>query len=110
MAKLIALFCDYCTSVTYVPDLRPSVYVGCKWVSGCDEYENNIKSLCSCQAIFKRKLTAKKLERMIPVITEIYYSPGCKGATLAQRAFHKKLSGRRNIASRALQREDLKTE
>jgi hypothetical protein len=48
--------------------------------------------LKKAQCIVKRKLSAKKLEKLIPAITEIYYSPGCKGAYLAQRAFSTKIA------------------
>jgi hypothetical protein len=65
--------------------------LGCKWFPECANFESNIKSLYRCQAIFKRKLVAKKLERAIPAITEIYYSPGCKGAYLAEKSFVVKL-------------------
>ena len=47
----------------------------------------NIRDLKQCQAIWKRKLIAKKLTRSIYAITEIYYSPGCKGEYIAQRSF-----------------------
>jgi hypothetical protein len=72
-------------------ELKDLDWRGCKWVSGCDEYDYNIKSLRTCQAIFKRKLTARKLEKLIPAIIEIYYSPRCKGEYLAKRAFLEKL-------------------
>src|SRR5690606_36675133 len=80
--------CKNCTSLTDIPIL-PELYdcKGCKWFQECDDFESNINALRSCQAIVKRKLTAKKLERVIPVITEIYYSPGCKGEYLSGRSF-----------------------
>jgi hypothetical protein len=43
------------------------------------------------QAIFRRKLTARKLEKLIPEIIGIYYSPGCKGEFLAEQAFSSRL-------------------
>jgi hypothetical protein len=49
----------------------------------------NIISLCKAQAIVKRKLTARKLERIIPIITEIYYSLGCKVEFIAKNQFEK---------------------
>jgi hypothetical protein len=93
LSNLQKLFCQGCTSLTNIPIIPELKYINCnecKWIRQCDEYEENIKSLRSCQAIFKRKLTARKLEKLLPFITEIYYSPGCKGAYLAYRAFMEK--------------------
>ena len=92
--RLIHLYCSGCTSLTNIPVLPKleELYCdGCKWIKYCDDYNSNIKALHICQAIFKRKLTARKLEKLLPVITEIYYSPGCKGEYLALRAFQEKL-------------------
>ena len=45
-----------------------------------------------CQRIMKRKLMARRLERLTPQILEIYYSPGCKGAYLAEKSFSRNLA------------------
>ena len=93
MPELEILYCRYCTSlasIPVVPKLKTLFCCGCKWIKDCDDYNNNIKSLRTCQSIFRRKLTARKLEKLLPAITEIYYSPGCKGAHLAERAFSAK--------------------
>jgi hypothetical protein len=67
---------------------------GCSWIKQCNNYDRNIQSLRSCQAIFRKKLTARKLERLLPAIIEIYYSPGCKGAYLAEREFQRNMAER----------------
>jgi hypothetical protein len=94
LSELKELYCTDCTALTSIPvlpKLKDLYCRGCKWLKDCDDYNSNIKSLRTCQAIFKRKLTARKLEKLLPVITEIYYSPGCKGEYLALRAFQEKL-------------------
>jgi hypothetical protein len=67
--------------------------MGCPWISRNCSHDKNIEALRTCQAIFKRKLTSRKLEQVIPEITAIYYSPGCKGEHIASRAFSATLSG-----------------
>jgi hypothetical protein len=84
------LFCENCTSLTEVfesPTLKELHCNGCKWIVQCSDYNSNIKSLRTCQAIVKRKLIGRKLDKLIPVITEIYYSPGCKGESIARQSF-----------------------
>ena len=88
--KLTELSCIGCTSLTNLPVMPELKYIDCsycKWVDKCKNFEKNMSALRSCQSIFKRKLTARKLIRMLPAITEIYYSPGCKGAYLAEKSF-----------------------
>jgi len=57
---------------------------GCKWLPS-DDYKDNINSLIKCQRIARNYLKRKKLDRLIPHLIEIYYTPGMKGAY-----FHKK--------------------
>jgi hypothetical protein len=89
MPELRELDCGFCTSLTDIPysSVEEVWYVGCKWFQVCKEFDSNIKSLRSCQAIAKRKLTARKLEKLIPAIVDIYYSPGYKGAYIAEKNF-----------------------
>jgi hypothetical protein len=91
MPKLIVINCNGCTLLTDVHKPITLYCSGCKWISQCEDFESNIRILKHCQTIFKRKLTARKLNHIIPAITEIYYSPGCKGEFIAHRAFLKKL-------------------
>jgi hypothetical protein len=90
LPKLIRLHCsgDQCLTSIHVPSGTDTVgLLGCKWISKCSSFNSNIEALRTCQAIFRRKLTAKKLERILPTITEIYYSPGCKGEAIARKNF-----------------------
>jgi hypothetical protein len=70
-----------------MPMLKELRCNGCSWIKECIAYDKNILALRSCQAIAKRKLTARKLEKLLPAIIEIYYSPGCKGEYLAEQKF-----------------------
>jgi hypothetical protein len=51
-------------------------------------YMTKIKTL---QKFLKKRFLYKKLVSLIPAVTELYYSPGCKGEYLALRAFSEKL-------------------
>ena len=97
LPKLERLCCDQCTILTSVPchndmpDIQEVDCEGCKWIELEKGFEENILSLKRCQAIARRKLTARKLESIIPELVSIYYSPGCKGEFDAKRAFSKKI-------------------
>ena len=98
LPRLQILFCEDCTALTDVPWLESLYCRGCKWIDYRNvEFDSNIRALRICQAIFRRKLIAKKLVRIIPVITEIYYSPGCKGEALALHAFSMRIRGTKYI-------------
>ena len=84
--------CEGCRSLTEIPKDLYANTAKCKWIAGAPNFEMNIQSLRDCQAIFKRKLTARKLDKLIPAITEIYYSPGCKGAYRAYCTFSHSLN------------------
>ncbi len=58
------------------------------WITQNPDYEENLEKLRFLQKKFKRRYTGKKLEALIPQISEIYYSPGCKGYELAKRSFY----------------------
>jgi hypothetical protein len=62
----------------------------CPWLNGSEDFEYNLKKLSMIQAFWKRIVLARKLERLMPEIVAIYYSPGCKGEMLAERAFFRK--------------------
>ena len=93
LPQLEYLYCENCTALTSIPSNVSTFLVfffnGCKWlnIKGNRDFENNMRSLRSCQAIFKRKLTARKLEKLLPELIAIYYAPGCKGEHIASRAF-----------------------
>ena len=106
MGELKYLDCVFCRSLTSIPVVGELYCASCKWLDKCSDYDGNIKALRICQAIFKRKLTARKLETAIPVITEIYYSPGCKGAYLAQRAFLTKSRDMKKLPGELRRRDD----
>jgi translation initiation factor 2 beta subunit (eIF-2beta)/eIF-5 len=52
-------------------------------------YMNEIKAV---QRFLKKRLLYKRLVSLIPEVTAIYYSPGCKGEFLAKHAFEKTAS------------------
>jgi hypothetical protein len=60
---------------------------GCKWIPQNSEYKENLDLLVKTQKIVKRKLGVRKLTCITPQILEIYYSPGFKGALLAEKSF-----------------------
>jgi hypothetical protein len=78
-----------CTSLTSIPEIKTTLFLldGCKWLNDLQDFEENMRALRICQAMWKRKVLGRKLERVIPIVSEIYYSPGCKGEHLAERAF-----------------------
>ncbi len=87
---LIFLNCEGCRSLTkllYDPDI---LYSGdsCPWISQNSEFEENLKKLIFLQKKLRRRYIGKKLEALSSQISEIYYSPGCKGYELAKRSFY----------------------
>ncbi len=82
---LESLTCTDCDFIVKIPKATKS-YIKCHWLD-----KNVIRQLIICQKITKRKLSARRLERIKDSIVEIYFSPGCKGEWLAKKAFHKKL-------------------
>jgi hypothetical protein len=88
LPKLHVIHCNACKTLTEIPNANYIYSPGCTWLNyELNDFDSNINALCTCQAIFKRKLTARKLKKLIPAVCEIYYSPGCKGEYLAKRAF-----------------------
>ena len=97
LPKLEELYCNGCTSLTFIPLRLKSLYCeDCRWLYRNEEFKDNIRALRVCQGMWKRKVLGRKLDRVIPILSEFYYSPGCKGEYLASRAFltkAKKLHG-----------------
>jgi len=92
LPKLRTLICDDCrilTSTPLFPELETLHCPGCTWMKERTDHEQNILNLKRCQAIFRRKLAIRKLLRLIPAITLIFYLPGCKGEFLAMKHFQK---------------------
>jgi uncharacterized paraquat-inducible protein A len=94
LPKLEELYCGDCTALTSIL-VMPKLALncdGCTWIDHKNaDFKQNIETLRTCQAIFRRKLTARKLEKLIPSIIEIYYSPDCKGARIAEKSFLKQI-------------------
>jgi hypothetical protein len=82
------LHCNGCRSLTKIPHITGNICCnGCPWLPQNGEFEKNLKRLVFLQKAIKRYNARKKLEKIIPLITEIYYSPGCKGFELARRSY-----------------------
>jgi hypothetical protein len=88
---LRSLHCQQCKSLTDIRNVGTCGiwYQGATWISANVDFSTNIRALKRCQAMVKRKLIARKLERTIPEITAIYYSPGYKGEWIAEKSFKK---------------------
>ncbi len=85
------LYCYECTSLTEIPnspDLQTIGYYSCPWLSKNPYFEENLEKLIFLQKKLRRRYVGKKLETLIPEVSEIYYSPGCKGYELAKRSFY----------------------
>src|SRR5690606_32789206 len=68
LLNLNQLFCKYCRALIDVPEAEfVSHCTGCTWlnVNENKEYSENLKSLRSCQAMWKRKVIGRKLEKLI---------------------------------------------
>ena len=52
----------------------------------------HMKKIKAIQRFLKKRLLYKRLVSLIPEVTAIYYSPGCKGEFLAKHAFEKTAS------------------
>jgi hypothetical protein len=92
LPKLTLLYCYGCTILTKIPsnlNLDELECDECKWIPYNDEYNENLSLLVKAQKIVKRKLGTRKLIGIMPQILEIYYSPGFKGALLAEKSFSK---------------------
>jgi hypothetical protein len=92
-AKLVKLECRNCPILTSIPHISRILNCdGCSWLKNKNvEFEENIQSLRKCQAMWKRKLTAIRLERLIPQLIELYYLPGYKGAMIAEKRFSQRV-------------------
>ena len=83
--KLEYLGCINCRSLTEIPKCDTVRCFGCPWLSA-----ENLTKLKFLQKCWKRFYIGRKLERLIPKILDIYYSPGCKGYFLAKKHFENK--------------------
>ncbi len=90
ISGLQKLNCSNCTSLTKIPvvPLKRLRCFGCPWLSQNSEFADNLKKLTFLQTKIRRRYAGKKLEALVPQISEIYYSPGCKGYELAKRSFY----------------------
>lgn len=91
LRNLDTLECRNCTSLTEIEDegkIRELDPTGCTWVPiRNNAYNFNIRRLITVQKIWSRKLLGRKLEKFIPEINAIYYSPECKGFRMAKKEF-----------------------
>lgn len=74
--------CLYCDKLIRIPNSIS------KRISYCYLIEN-LEKLKKCKALFITKLLARKILKLIPAISYIYYTPGYKGAFLAEKHFEK---------------------
>ena len=82
------LFCYDCTSLTKIPSVETLYCYGCTWIPiQNNKFDSNLQRLSTLQRLWKRTRTGRRLEKLIPAIMGIYYSPDCKGAFLAQKEF-----------------------
>jgi hypothetical protein len=51
------------------------------------DFDERICKLINLQRIVRRYLLRLRLNKIIPLISEIYYSPGCRGAWIAEKNF-----------------------
>ena len=59
----------------------------CPWINTNMNYENNLKNLIKLQRYFKKMVLHKKFTKLIPTLTSIFYSPGCRGMNMARESF-----------------------
>ena len=91
MKSLNFLQCQYCPILTSIPQKKYEILrrFGSRWIYDKDSvpYKNNLQKLVELQKWFRKRLLYNKFMRLIPIITEIFYSPGCRGKRIAEKEF-----------------------
>ena len=85
------LVCAFCRMIIHRPKAAMFDFTGCVWINHRHNfwYKDNISKLIVLQKWFRKCLSSKKLIRIIPILTEIFYSPYSRGALLASKSFEK---------------------
>ena len=73
------LKCDNCRLLTTLPKCENIISHNCYWLI----HDKKIEYLIKLQKYIKNYILAKKINNIILVISEIYYSPDCKGGKAA---------------------------